>query len=137
SAALERLRFAVRTLPGILARFSEAESEQRPAPDRWTKKEVLGHLIESASNNHQRFVRGQIAAGQTFPGYEQERWVHIQDYHAARWGDLIDSGGRTTRTCSRSTRAACGNSLPCSSIGAAPEGRSRMGGSRFRATKGT
>jgi mannose-6-phosphate isomerase-like protein (cupin superfamily) len=90
SAALDRLRFAVRRLPGILAGFSEAESELRPAPDRWTKKEVVGHLIDSASNNHQRFVRGQIAAGQTFPGYEQERWVHIQDYQAARWGDLID-----------------------------------------------
>ena len=90
SAALERLRFAVHTLPGILAGFSEAESEQRPAPDRWTKKEVLGHLIDSASNNHQRFVRGQIASGQDFPGYEQEPWVRIQGYQSARWADLID-----------------------------------------------
>ena len=89
-SAIERLRFAVRTLPGVLSRFSEAESEQRPSPERWTRKEVIGHLIDSASNNHQRFVRGQIAAGQTFPGYEQERWVRTQDYQAARWGDLID-----------------------------------------------
>jgi hypothetical protein len=88
--ALERLRFAVRTLPGVLAGFSEAESEQRPSPERWTKKEVIGHLIDSASNNHQRFVRGQIAAGQDFPGYEQEQWVRIQNYQAARWNDLID-----------------------------------------------
>jgi hypothetical protein len=41
----------------VLAAFSEAESEERPAPERWTKKEVVGHLIDSASNNHQRFVR--------------------------------------------------------------------------------
>ncbi len=67
SAAIERLRFAVRTLPGVLAGFSEAESEQRPSPERWTRKEVVGHLIDSASNNHQRFVRGQLAAGQEFP----------------------------------------------------------------------
>ena len=52
---------AVRTLPGLLAGFSEAESGQRPSPERWTKKEVLGHLIDSASNNHQRLVRGQLA----------------------------------------------------------------------------
>jgi hypothetical protein len=90
SAALDRLRLAVRTLPGILAGFSEAQSEQRPAPERWTKKEVLGHLIDSASNNHQRFVRGQIASGQDFPGYEQEQWVRLQDYQGARWADLID-----------------------------------------------
>src|SRR5215468_10949110 len=89
SAALECLRFAVRTLPGVLAGFSEAESEQRPAPERWTRKEVLGHLIDSASNNHQRLVRGQLTSGQDFPGYEQEPWVRIQGYQAARWNDLI------------------------------------------------
>lgn len=89
-AAIERLLFAVRTLPGILSPFSEVESEQRPAPERWTKKEVLGHLIDSASNNHQRFVRGQIASGQHFPGYEQQQWVRIQNYQSARWSDLID-----------------------------------------------
>jgi hypothetical protein len=90
SSAIERLRHAVRTLPGILARFSEVESEQRPAPERWTRKEVVGHLIDSAANNHQRFVRGQAASGQEFPGYEQERWVRIQDYQSARWAGLID-----------------------------------------------
>jgi len=90
NAAIERLRFAVRTLPVVLAGFSEAESEQRPSPECWAKKEVIGHLIDSASNNHHRFVRGQIAAGQEFPGYEQERWVRIQNYQAARWSDLID-----------------------------------------------
>jgi hypothetical protein len=90
SAAIERLRFAVRTLPGVLAGFSEAESERRPSPERWTKKEVLGHLIDSASNNHQRFVRGQLASGQDFPGYEQEQWVRTQGYQSARWPDLID-----------------------------------------------
>ena len=88
--AIERLRFAVRTLPGVLAGFSEAESEQRPSPERWTKKEVLGHLIDSASNNHQRFVRGQVASGQDFPDYEQEQWVRLQGYQSARWADLID-----------------------------------------------
>jgi hypothetical protein len=89
-AAIERLRFAIRTLPGVLSRFAEAESEQRPSPERWSKKEVVGHLIDSASNNHQRFVRGQIAGGQDFPRYEQQQWVCIQNYPAARWHDPID-----------------------------------------------
>jgi hypothetical protein len=90
SDAMERLRFAVRSLPGILSRFAEAESEQRPSEERWSKKEVMGHLIDSASNNHQRFVRGQITTGQDFPGYAQEPWVRLQNYQAARWHDLID-----------------------------------------------
>jgi mannose-6-phosphate isomerase-like protein (cupin superfamily) len=89
SGALDRLRVAVRTLPGVLSCFSEAESEERPAPERWTKKEVLGHLIDSASNNHQRFVRGQIASVQDFPGYEQEHWVRLQNYQAVPWNELI------------------------------------------------
>src|SRR6476660_9710877 len=87
---IDRLTFAVRTLPGILTGFSEAESERRPAPERWSKKEVVGHLIDSASNNHQRFVRGQLAGGQDFPRYEQEGWVRVQGYQSARWADLID-----------------------------------------------
>lgn len=88
--AIERLRFAVRTLPGVLAEFPEAHSEQHPSPERWTKKEVLGHLIDSASNNHHRFVRGQIAEMQDFPRYEHEQWVRVQSYQSARWSDLID-----------------------------------------------
>jgi hypothetical protein len=89
-SAIDRLEFAVRTLPGVLAGFSEAESERRPSPERWSKKEVVGHLIDSASNNHQRFVRGQLAGGQDFPRYEQEGWVRVQGYQSARWADLID-----------------------------------------------
>lgn len=87
--AIERLRFAIHTLPDLLVGFSEAESEERPSPERWTKKEVVGHLIDSASNNHQRFVRGQLAPGQDFPRYDQEGWVRVQNYQAARWADLI------------------------------------------------
>src|SRR3989442_2875260 len=89
-AAIQKLRFAVRFLPEVLSRFSESESELRPSPGRWTKKEVVGHLIDSASNNHQRFVRGQLAGGQDFPRYDQEGWVRVQGYQAARWADLID-----------------------------------------------
>lgn len=88
--AIERLRFAVGTLPGILGQFSETNSQSRMSPERWTKKEVVGHLIDSASNNHLRFVSGQIAGGQDFPRYEQEQWVRIQQYQSACWTDLID-----------------------------------------------
>ena len=39
-------------------------------PDKWTLKEMVAHLIDSASNNHQRFVRLQIGHEISFPGYE-------------------------------------------------------------------
>lgn len=88
--AIERLRFAIRELPAVLARITDAEASEPQGPNRWAKKEVVGHLIDSASNNHQRFVRGQLEAGQTFPRYEQEGWVRVQRYCAAPWAELID-----------------------------------------------
>lgn len=89
-SAIERLRFAVRTLPTTLAAVAEADAGVRPSPERWTKKEVVGHLIDSAANNHRRFVLGQLQPGQAFPRYDQEGWVRVQAYQSARWADLIE-----------------------------------------------
>ena len=54
-------------------------SEIRLGPDKWTLKEMVGHLIDSASNNHQRFVRLQIDRKITLPGYEAEQWVGVSN----------------------------------------------------------
>jgi hypothetical protein len=62
----------------------------RPAPDRWTIKEVVGHLIDSAANNHQRFVRAQFAEPLVFPKYEQNEWVRCQSYNEVEWDHLLD-----------------------------------------------
>jgi hypothetical protein len=88
--AIERLRLAVRELPAVLARLTDAEAAEPQGPGRWSKKEVVGHLIDSASNNHQRFIRGQLQPGQDFPKYEQEGWVRVQQYGAAPWAELIE-----------------------------------------------
>jgi hypothetical protein len=55
----------------------------------WSPKEVLGHLIDSAANNHQRFVRAQQVEALTFPGYEQNQWVSSQGYQDADWAHLV------------------------------------------------
>ena len=62
---------------------------RRPAPGIWSPKEVVGHLIDSAANNHQRFVRAQQADALTMPGYEQNHWVAAQGYQDADWPRLI------------------------------------------------
>ena len=72
-----------------LARISESDSKRKPAPDKWSKKEILGHLIDSAANNHQRFFRAQLTTGIKLPGYEQEAWVTTQRYQDEPWGDLL------------------------------------------------
>ena len=62
----------------------------RPAPDRWSLQQVVGHLVDSAANNHQRFVRAQLVDSLTLPGYEQNDWVACQRYHEADWTELLD-----------------------------------------------
>src|SRR5919109_2457390 len=64
-------------------------AEARTAPGKWSAKEIIGHLIDSASNNHQRFVRAQLQDDLVFPGYLQDRWVEVQRYRDAPWPDLV------------------------------------------------
>jgi len=75
-------------IPRLLA-LSEVESSSVPAPGKWSKKEILGHLIDSASNNHQRFVRAQLSSEIRLPEYQQEDWVRSQSYQTESWEDLV------------------------------------------------
>ncbi len=61
----------------------------RPGPDKWSPKEIIGHLIDSASNNHGRFVRAQLHGDLIFDGYEQADWVRVQGYQTRNWADLV------------------------------------------------
>ena len=58
-------------------------------PRRWTLKEVIGHLIDSAANNHQR-LSAPIRPELTFPAYQQNDWVACQSYNEVDWPDLLD-----------------------------------------------
>ena len=73
-----------------LRHLSDAEAAVRPAPGKWSKKEILGHLMDSASNNPQRFVRAALQGELTFPGYDQERLVALQRFQDLDWAFLID-----------------------------------------------
>ncbi|MFH1932660.1 MAG: DinB family protein [Pseudomonadota bacterium] len=69
----------------------EETIEVRSNPGDWSVKEIVGHLVDSASNNHQRFVRLQVADGLVFPDYSQDNdaWVLIQRYQEAPWDALL------------------------------------------------
>lgn len=54
------------------------------AEDKWSLKEIIGHLIDSASNNHQRFERLQFDDLLVFPVYIAEEWIKVQKYNEAR-----------------------------------------------------
>ena len=74
-----------------LLRMKSEEDSVRPAlPGGWSPKQVMGHLIDSASNNHQRFVRAALADSLTFPAYDQNGSVRVQDPDSAAWSLLVD-----------------------------------------------
>jgi hypothetical protein len=72
-----------------LSALSDETAARRPAPGKWSPKEIVGHLIDSAANNHQRFVRAQFQDDLVFPGYAQDNWVAAQRYQDAPWHDLV------------------------------------------------
>jgi DinB superfamily len=83
------LRKAIAEATPKLLALTDDESARRPAPDRWSPREIVGHLIDSASNNHQRFIRAQFQDELAFQGYEQEAWVRVQRYQDAPWKELV------------------------------------------------
>jgi len=73
-----------------LLQITETQSEQPRAEEQWSSKQIIGHLIDSAANNHARFVVGQMKDDLVFAGYDQDRWVQIQHYQEAPWVQLVD-----------------------------------------------
>jgi DinB superfamily len=83
------LRALLQVVPGRLAKLSEAQANNEPTPSSWSPKEELGHLLDSAANNHQRIVRAQLQDAPVMAGYEQNRWVEIHAYQRRNWDELI------------------------------------------------
>lgn len=72
-----------------LRAIDDGRAAARPARGGWSRKEILGHLIDSAANNHQRFVRMQQVAHLELPGYAQDDWVRVSRHGARPWLDLV------------------------------------------------
>lgn len=59
------------------------------AAGKWSAKQIVGHLIDSAAHNHQRFVRARFSNDLVCPGYDQEVWVEVQRYNDEPWSQLV------------------------------------------------
>jgi hypothetical protein len=90
NGASDRIRGIVGGQREALRRMTEAQATAPRAPGKWSRKEILGHLVDSAANNHQRFVRTLLADSLEFPGYIQAEWVRSQGYGEERWEQLVD-----------------------------------------------
>lgn len=84
------LRAAVEAgLAGPLARYDDVTASMSAAEGKWSAKEVVGHLIDSANNNLQRVVRLSIDESLAMLGYKQAEWVAVQHYRKRHWSDLV------------------------------------------------
>ncbi|HEY4087311.1 MAG TPA: DinB family protein [Bryobacteraceae bacterium] len=71
--------------------FPERRTSDRPSgPSTWSSKEELGHLIDSAANNHVRFVRAAIEPELHAPKYAQDDWVSIHGYQDTPWSPIVE-----------------------------------------------
>jgi len=73
----------------ILRVVSAEESREPVLAGGWSRRQVMGHLIDSASNNHQRFVRASLQDSLEFPGYDHNGWAHMQAAEEADWSLLL------------------------------------------------
>ena len=85
---LAQARETVDTFQALLDQTEPEARHVRLGPEAWTLAEIVGHLIDSAGNNHQRFVRLAFGDLEGFPGYDTEPWVAVQRYDACAFADL-------------------------------------------------
>ncbi len=88
-ASIKRLEYLCNTIPTLLEKIEEPAFSLRPSPTKWSKKEILGHLIDSATNNHQRFVRAQF---EEIPKivYDQDNWNEFSYYQKLDKQQLVN-----------------------------------------------
>jgi len=85
----EQLAAVVDSAEAALRAVTEEQSAKPALPGGWSRKQLVGHLIDSACNNHQRFVRASLQDSVTLPGYDQNGWSRIQHVQDIPWTALI------------------------------------------------
>ena len=85
-----QLSETVRTAKPRLLAISDARASEKPYADKWSLKEILGHLVDSAANNHQRIVRMQETRDIGVFKYTQQHWVDSQKYQSQRWDAIVE-----------------------------------------------
>src|SRR4030095_15041287 len=85
---LFELRETVNTAAPKLLALGDA-SPARPAAGKWSPREIIGHLVDSAMNNYGRIVPAHVQEQLIVPGDAQSDWVRIGRYHDAPWDELV------------------------------------------------
>jgi hypothetical protein len=88
--ALKELRSLINEIPPRLSQLPTSEAEHKPSVSTWSPKQELGHLLDSAANNHQRIVRTQLEDKPKMPGYDGDAWVELHQYQQRNWQEMIE-----------------------------------------------
>jgi len=83
------LREIVTTYSTAFTALPEADFSVKPLPGKWSKKEIVGHLIDSAHNNLRRFIVGQYESTPPHIVCDQDFWVNVNNYHTMTSMDVI------------------------------------------------
>jgi hypothetical protein len=86
--AIKQLSEIIEEYSELLKGNSDTKYSMKPSPEKWSKKEILGHLIDSATNNHQRFIRAQFENNPAI-FYDQDMWVAHSHYNELPVKQLI------------------------------------------------
>ena len=84
----QRLGSAIRAAVPWLVTLSNTDATLPESEGKWSAKEVVGHLTDSAINNLTRIVRMQIAS-EHMPSYAQDSWVTVQHYQEREWAEVL------------------------------------------------
>jgi hypothetical protein len=89
AAVAADLHAVLRSGLDLFGNVDETRTTQPGREDGWCAREIVGHLIDSACNNHRRFVIGRDAPPRVFQGYNQDDWVQRQRYSQVPFRDLV------------------------------------------------
>ena len=87
---VDELNVLVQQFSERMMQIPEADFSAKPRPEKWSKKEVVGHLIDSGQNNLRRFICGQYEINPPKIVYRQDFWVAANLYQQYAQKDIID-----------------------------------------------
>jgi hypothetical protein len=111
--SLPLLRALIEHLPSRLRALPPEKVKHKSAPNTWSPKEELGHLLDSAANNHQRIVRTQLEEKPAMPGYDGDAWVELHRYQDRDWESLIGLWAALNRQLLAAAEAANASAWAC------------------------
>jgi DinB superfamily len=109
--ALELLARIISEASARLGAITGDHAKVRSSADAWSRKEELGHLIDSAWNNYVRIIRAQLEDSPALPEYAQNGWVALQGYQERDWNEVVGLWAAVNRHLLHAARAIPAASL--------------------------